>query len=228
MTEKDRLLEAAKAHVPFDGWSEASLLSAAKDCGLSGDQAHSVFARGALDLALAYHRDGDAKMVASLRAANLDDMRFRDRIAAGVRFRLEAGDKELVRKGMAFFALPQNASEGAGALWATCGLIWETLGDTSVDLNWYTKRVTLSAVYSSVVLFWLGDTSEGDADTWAFLDRRIDDVMQIEKIKGQARGTSLYKVFISGPGKLLDAIKAPAASHENYPGRWSDDEASKD
>lgn len=225
MADTKKLLEAALAHVPFDGWSDASLQAAAADCGFSAADLAVMFPRGALDLALAYHRAGDQDMVARLEQADLSQMRFRDRIASAVRFRLEAADKELVRRGMAFFALPQNAGDGAAALWQTCGLIWETLGDSSTDLNWYTKRATLSAVYSSVVLFWLGDDSEDNQDTWAFLDRRIDDVMQIEKIKGRARGSVLYKAFMSGPGKMLDGIKAPGAPNPNYPGRWAPDEA---
>ncbi|WP_432448720.1 COQ9 family protein [Aliiroseovarius marinus] len=228
MTDKDRLLDAAISHVPFDGWSEATLTAAAQDCDMTEAQARAIFPRGALDLALAYHRWGDGQMVDRLNAADLDEMRFRDRIAAGVRYRLEVADKELVRKGMAFFALPQNAGDGAAALWTTCGLIWETLGDSSTDLNWYTKRATLSAVYSSVVLFWLGDDSEGNEATWAFLDRRIDDVMQIEKIKGQARGSALYKAFMSGPGKILDTIRAPGAPNPQYPGRWTPEDPSGD
>jgi ubiquinone biosynthesis protein COQ9 len=227
MIEKDKLLEAALNHVPFDGWSDATLIAAAEDCDLTETDARAMYPRGAVDLALAYHRAGDAKMVDRLNDADLSEMRFRDKIAAGVRFRLEVADKELVRKGMAFFAMPQNASDGAAALWATCGLIWETLGDSSTDLNWYTKRATLSAVYSSVVLFWLGDESDGDEATWEFLDRRIDDVMQIEKIKGQARGSALYKAFMSGPGKILDSIKAPGTPNPNYPGRWHPDEDEK-
>ena len=224
MTDKDRLLDAAIAHVPFDGWSDATLTASAQDCDMTETDVRAIFPRGALDLALAYHRKGDADMVARLTAADLAEMRFRDRIAAGVRYRLEVADKELVRKGMAFFALPQNAGDGAAALWQTCGLIWETLGDNSTDLNWYTKRATLSAVYSSVVLFWLGDETEGSEATWAFLDRRIDDVMKIEKIKGQARGSALYKAFMSGPGKILDGIKAPGGPNPNYPGRWQSED----
>ena len=119
MTLKDNLLEAATHHVPFDGWSDATLLAAAEDCGLTEADARAIYPRGALDLALAYHRAGDAKMVERLNAEDLSEMRFRDKIAAGVRFRLEVADKELVRKGMAFFAMPQNASDGAAALWHT-------------------------------------------------------------------------------------------------------------
>jgi ubiquinone biosynthesis protein COQ9 len=83
------------------------------------------------------------------------------------------------------------------------------LGDSSRDLNWYTKRATLSAVYAATVLFWLGDTSEGDADTWAFLDRRIDNVMQIEKAKAGLRDNPLGKALLRGPLKILERVHAP-------------------
>merc|ERR1739841_361076 len=115
----------------------------------------------------------------------MTEMKMRDKIIAAVRARLAVGDKEAVRRGMTLFALPQHAGDGAKALWATADLIWDTLGDSSDDVNWYTKRATLTAVLSSTVLYWLGDDSEGDEATWAFLDRRVGDVMQVEKLKAQ-------------------------------------------
>ncbi len=219
---KDKLLDAALAHVPFDGWSAGTLQAAAAECGINMDSAKTLFPRGPVDMALAYHQRGDAEMLARLKATDLSALRYRDRIAAGVRFRLEAADRDIARKGITLFSLPQNAAIGAGAVWQTCGLIWESLADTSRDVNWYTKRATLSAVYSSTLLFWLGDGSEGAAETWNFLDRRIDNVMSIEKAKGKARQTELFKAFMRGPGRVLGQIKAPASSagdrHEGYPG----------
>ena len=88
-------------------------------------------------------------------------------------------------------------------------MIWSGIGDTSEDINWYSKRATLSGVYGATVLYWLGDESETNADTWAFLDRRIGNVMQIEKAKGQFRGSALGRAFEAGPGALLSKIRKP-------------------
>ena len=188
---KDKLLDAALAHVPFDGWSEASFEAAVSESELEPALAHGLCPRGAVDLAVAYHKRGDMRMLARLAQTDLDEMRYSARVTAAVRYRLEAvEDKELVRRGMTLFALPSFAPEGARLIWETCDAIWEALGDTSEDLNWYTKRATLSGVYSSAVLYWLGDTSEGHEATWAFLERRIENVMQFEKVKAKARGWS--------------------------------------
>jgi len=215
---KARVLEAALAHVPFDGWSERTLAAAIADAGVPAALARSLFPRGGVDLALAYHALGDAEMVERLATLDLSAMRFRDRIATAVRTRLELADRELVRRGTTLFSLPQHAADGARAIWGTADAIWTALGDTSQDLNWYTKRVTLSAVHGATVLYWLGDESTGRQATWDFLDRRIDQVMQVEKLKAGFRENPLGKAWAAGPGKLFESIRAPRL-RDDLPGR---------
>ena len=206
---KDRVLNASQLHAPFDGWSEATLRAAIIDSGVTPALARALFPRGGVDLAIAYHKRGDASMRAAYNATDLAALRIRERITLAVRLRLQGADKELVRRGSALFSLPNHAIEGAGLIWATADAIWEVLGDTSRDVNWYTKRATLSAVYGATVLFWLGDTSDGDHDTWAFLDRRIENVMQIEKAKAGLRENRFAMGLMAGPIKLLSRIQAP-------------------
>ncbi|MCZ4365743.1 COQ9 family protein [Sulfitobacter dubius] len=219
---KDQLLDVALMHVPFDGWSSATFNAAIKDSGLDPALARAVCPRGAVDLAVAYHRRGDAKMLEGLAQADLSQMRFSDRIAKAVRLRLEAGDREAIRRGSTLFALPHHAPEGAGLIWETSDKIWTALGDTSDDVNWYSKRATLSGVYSATLLYWLGDASEGHQATWSFLDRRIDDVMQIEKLKAQVRESPTLSRLMAGPNWLLSHIKAPRGQQDpDLPGRWT-------
>jgi ubiquinone biosynthesis protein COQ9 len=208
---KPRLLQAALTHVPFDGWSEATFRAACRDVGIDPALGRAHFPRGAVDLALAYHAAGDAAMVARLRATDLSALRFRERVAAAVRFRLEAAsDKEVVRRGTTLFALPQHAAEGARAIWGTADLIWTALGDRAEDLNWYTKRATLAGVYASTVLYWLGDDSPGHQATWEFLDRRIEDVMRIEEVKAKLRENPLTRPMMAGQDWLAARIRRPA------------------
>lgn len=218
-----RLLDAAKAHVPFDGWSDATFRAAISDAGVDEAVALAACPRGAVGLALAYHEAGDAEMLKRLAGSDLSDMRFRDKVTLAVRLRLEAiEDKELVRRGMALFSLPHYAPEGVQAVWRTSDRIWTALGDNANDINWYTKRMTLSGVYSATVLFWIGDTSDGHENSWAFLGRRIDDVMQIEKIKAQLRENKLVDGLMAGPLAFLGRIKPPQSGHQTrMPGRWN-------
>lgn len=220
---KEQLLDAIVMHVPFDGWSDAAFRAAVSDTGIDMVEARAACPRGAMDLAVAYHKRGDELMLKRLEAEDLSDLRFRDKVAAAVRFRLEAiDDKEAVRRGTTLFSLPHNAPEGAKLIWGTCDAIWTALGDTSDDVNWYTKRGTLSGVYSSTVLFWLGDDSLEHHATWEFLDRRIDDIMQIEKVKATVRKSKLLSTMFAGPSWVLSQIKAPSRkAPSDLPGSWT-------
>lgn len=206
---KADLLAAALAHVPFDGWSDATLAAAARDLGFDVGVARALYPRGGVDLALAYHSDGDAQMVQRLAETDLSPLRFRDRIAVAVMIRLACADRELVRRSSALFALPQHGADGVTAIWGTADQIWTALGDASTDVNWYSKRATLSAVYAATVLFWLGDSSAASADTRDFLNRRIDNIMGIEGFKARFRDSALGKAFMAGPGRGLSMIRAP-------------------
>lgn len=214
-----RMMQAVLKHVPFDGWSDTAFRAAAEEAGVPLALARGIFPRGAVDLAAAIHRQGDAEMTARLAGEALTGLRFRDRVAHAVRLRLEiAGDREVVRRASALFALPLHAAEGARLIWGTADAIWTALGDTSRDVNWYSKRATLSAVYGSTVLYWLGDDSPGHEATWAFLDRRIEDVMQIEKAKAKFRDNPLGKALLNGPLKVLDRVQAPRGQ-DHLPGK---------
>lgn len=212
-TLREQLLEAALIHVPFDGWSGSCFEAALADTGIDPTVAAAICPRGAVDLALAFHQRGDARMLAGLAEADLGGLKFRERVALAVRLRLEAAstpdEKEAVRRGVTLFALPQHAGEGIKAVWGTCDAIWTALGDSSDDINWYSKRATLSGVYSSTLLFWLGDDSPDHQASWDFLDRRIADVMQFEKLKAQVNANPLLKPFLAGPNWLAKHVRAP-------------------
>lgn len=202
--QRDRLLEAALAHVPFDGWSRRSVFAGARDLGIEPGLARRLFPGGGDDLLAQLERWADRRMLAQIDIAALAALRVRERIATLVRARLEvlAPHREAMRRAVAARLLPGNALAGCASMWRTVDLMWSVAGDQADDYNYYTKRSLLAAVWTSTFLFWLEDRSEGCRDSWAFLDRRIDDVMQIGAL-GARVGQAL-----SGLGRLN-----PLASH---------------
>ena len=215
------LLDAVLPHVAFDGWSEAALRAGAADLGVEEQTVKALCPRGAIDLAVAYHKRSDDQMAAAMAGADLAAMRYSERVAFALRQRLAHADREAVRRGTALFSLPLHAAEGAALIWGTADRIWNELVDTSRDVNWYSKRAILSAVYSSVVLFWLGDES-GGAETEAFIDRRIGDVMQFEKSKAQLRESKAFGPLMRGIGQALSGIRAPHREPaSDLPGYWA-------
>jgi ubiquinone biosynthesis protein COQ9 len=183
--QRDRLLEAALVHVPFDGWSRRSLSAGAADLGLEPGLARRLFPRAGDDLLVHVERWADRQMLA--RVGQLDELRVRERIAQLVRTRLEilGPHREAMRRATAARLLPGNGLAACGSLWRTVDLMWAAAGDDARDASYYTKRSLLAAVWTSTFVYWLEDRSEGFQDTWAFLDRRIDNVMQIGKLRAR-------------------------------------------
>lgn len=186
----DRVLDAALPNVPFDGWSAALLSRAASEAGVTSDELLLACPRGAFDLIEYWVARTDREMVKAAEAAPMAEMKVREKIAFLVRARLEPmmPHREAVRRALAFQAASPYAPKGLTQLYRTVDAMWYAAGDTATDWNYYSKRVLLAGVYSATMLYWLNDRSEDGAPVWAFLDRRIADVMRIEKVKGRVKG----------------------------------------
>ena len=215
-----KLMLAALPNVAFDGWSNSTFVAACREADISERKARLFCPRGALDLAIAFHKWGDDQFETAFTKKKISELKVREKIRKAVELRIKlASDKEAVRRGVVLFALPIYAFEGSRLIWDTSDLIWELVGDNSEDYNWYSKRAILSAVYASTVLYWLGDNSEGSEETWHFLDRRIEDVMKFETVKVQLITNKFTNEFNGLTEKFLKTIKRPSRNIDpNLPG----------
>lgn len=187
-----QILRVFPAHAAEKGWTEAAFAAAVAEAGLSEGEAALACPRGAFDLFDAFAARADAAMLAGLEDLDLPNMRIRDKVRAAVQLRLEAqaGYKDAARAMTRALARPDRAPEAARLLWRTADHIWKALGDTSTDENFYTKRATLSGVLASTYARWFSDDSADHEATWMFLDARIENVMQFEKLKARLKPIS--------------------------------------
>lgn len=179
--ERRKLLAAALPLVPFEGWSEQTLRRAAAAAGLPAGFGRLAFPGGPGELVAFYVAETDRAMLAALAKHDLAALKVRQRIALAIRLRLEAaqGQREAVRRALALQLLPGQQARALRGLYGTVDAIWRAAGDTASDFNFYTKRGLLAPVYTATLLFWLDDRSAGQAETWAFLERRIDEVLRV-------------------------------------------------
>lgn len=178
-------------HAAFDGWSEAAIASAAAELGVPAERARLAFPGGKASMIDAWFDSVDIAMLAAFPPERIAAMKIRDRIRELVMFRLEwmLPEREALRRALAILAAPLNAAASARLAWRSADRIWRLAGDTATDFNHYSKRTILIGVYGSTSLIFLNDESEGLAETRAFLDRRIENVMQFEKTKARWRGS---------------------------------------
>jgi len=180
---KDALILAVLPEIPFSGWTVAALTQAAKAAGLDPSMAERAFPGGVVDAVLHFIDLGDRRLAEDAAKDGLQGLRLAGRIRWLIRHRLGAWSehREAVRRATVILSLPGNMARTTRATWATADLMWHLAGDEAVDFSYYTKRISLSAVYSSTLLCWMSDDSEGALETWSFLDRRLADLSYLPK-----------------------------------------------
>jgi len=183
------VIEAALPHAAFDGFTDRVLEDAGRAAGLNSSETLRLFPDGPLSLVEAWSDAVDAQMTQTLAAMDFPGMKIRLRIAAAVQARLAIlkRHKEAARRAAAILSLPMHASLAAKLLYRSVDAMWRAAGDTATDFNFYTKRGILAGVYGATLVRWFADSSEDEAATNEFLAARIENVMQFEKFKAQAK-----------------------------------------
>lgn len=204
---RDTLALAVGENAVFDGWTQAAVDSAAAQLGIDPDQARLAVPKDQAGKIDVYIRAVDRELEAWFTPERLQGLKIREKIRGLIWKRLEimAPAREAVRRALSILAMPQNLPTGLKSGWRTADTMWRIAGDTSTDFNHYTKRMTLSGVYGATLLVWINDETEGWMETSAFLDRRIEDVMQFEKFKAQWKGQEHFSVT-----RFLGRLRYPA------------------
>jgi ubiquinone biosynthesis protein COQ9 len=203
-----KLALAVGENAVFDGWSRAAVDSAAQQLGIDTVQARLAMPKSQAGMIDTYIQEVDRALEAHFTPELLAGMKIREKIRSLVwqRLEIQGPAREAIRRALAILAMPQNVPLALRISWRTADLMWRIAGDIRTDFNHYTKRMTHGAVYGSTLLVWLDDQSEGWTDTAAFLDRRIDDVMKIEKLKADWRKSSDLRL---SPSRFFGRLRYP-------------------
>ena len=114
-------------------------------------------------------------------------MKIHHRIITTIKTRITLYEpyREAIRRLVSWIVIPSSKQPQYifSRLFETADLLWRTAGDTSTDFSYYTKRLILISVYSQTLLYWLNDRSPNYEKTWKFLDKRIQNVLVITKVK---------------------------------------------
>lgn len=182
--EKKKLITQFFELVPSHGFNETTLVQANEAAGFALHYHEILLPEGVTYLA-EYYTAQISEKIEKKYQGKLAALSIRDRIFTLIAARIDilAKEKETATALLRFLSMPNHAFLTAKLLWKTADHLWCLAGDNSTDFNFYTKRSLASAIYSSTLLYFTTDTSKGHKDTKAFLRRRIEDVMVIQKVK---------------------------------------------
>jgi len=182
---KLELLDASLKQVMRYGWSKEAVRAAAEELGKPSVVAGLVKGGGA-ELVLHHVAVCNKQLNLWMKEESVRQTEDGGRIKVG-KFVREAVVRRLSMNGeyvradrwaeaLALTAIPPHCEGALKGMQELCDDIWYHAGDISTDYNWYTKRVTLAAVYGATEVFMLQDRSPNFEETWAFLDRRLGDL----------------------------------------------------
>ena len=199
-------------HAGFDGWTPLAVERAGQAMGVDPLVAGLVFA-SPVEMIDAWFASIDAAMLAMLTPEALAAMKIRARITTLVETRLDliAPHREALRRALSILAMPQHLARATRLGWRAADTIWRAAGDTATDYNHYTKRAILGSVYAATMTVFLDDESENLADTRAFLGRRIEGIMQFEKVKAKFAGKNDGVDRYFSPARLFGRLRYPAS-----------------
>ena len=186
---RTEILQTLLEQFPFQGWTQTNLQNISRDLGHSDRLLIRLFPNGLRDVIDGQADLLDRKMLKTIDPQELKTIPIRNKISKLVFARISAMSscREASSRLFPLLYTPQYLPTGTKILWRTVDLMWRTVGDTSTDFNYYSKRSLLAGVYCSTLLCWLTDDSDNYSQTESFLDRRIANVMSLQKIKPRVK-----------------------------------------
>ena len=208
------LIRAMLTHVPFDGWTWEAMEQGAKDIGFDKKKTPSIrikifkslFKNGSIDFIDIFSEMIDLEVKEKYELIESKPTRIPEKIKKIIMIRLNLCEKykEAVRSSISLTAIPKNSKISFNILYRTCNSMWRMAGDKSTDFSFYTRRMSLAAVYISTLLFWLNDKSSNNVETEFFLDRRLNDIRKISIVK---KTFSEFKKYTNNFDVIKNTIK---------------------
>ena len=195
--QRDRIVLAALESSQRLGWTMAALRWGAHKSEGSSALADILFPHGAAEAAAHLSDWADRSTLHShvFSSCEWQNMSIRNRLTTLITTRLSLlrHHKSAIRRATICLALPTHPIYFWQSLYQTVHIFWQAAGDRSTDINFYSKRMILASVYGTTFLVWLHDNSQDDQDTFAFLERRMNNAI----------------IFGSQAGRIAHFIRRP-------------------
>ncbi len=188
MEQKDKIREQFIGLLAFEGWSQQALEKAVKNCGFEQSYADIIYPGKIAEFTNEFIEECNSQ---ALRTALNDDfkkLRTTQKVEEIIFQRINAYHSKLVtidnvRKFTGYCTNPAHLARSFRNIYEFSSDVWYLLGDKSTDFSYYTKRASLSAIYTKSMLYSLSDKSDNLSQTRKFIQKSIDGLMKINKLK---------------------------------------------
>ena len=180
-----RILKLAKLIIAEEGLNSNTFATIAVKHNLNINEINLLFPDGNKDL-LEYSLDQlNIELQEYCKSIDLIRLPLHKRIRKILLSKIEIMNKEknFYKKIFLKSLLPNKTISLSKQLYKSIDQIWYLAGDTSVDFNFYTKRLILAGIYSRVILFFFNNNSQKELEN--LLDLNLKRVAKIPELKSK-------------------------------------------
>jgi ubiquinone biosynthesis protein COQ9 len=217
-----QILNCSLEEVKKYGWTMEAISMGAKAAGYL-NVTHGILENGIIDLVYFFVTHLNRELVLKLSKLDLSRMTLKEKLFTMIQLRLQMLIPYIQTwsQALALLALPQNLPQSTESLAILIDEMWYQAGASHVDFDWYTKRLSLGAVYVATELHMLTDASKDFADTWKFLERRLDDMSSCSQTLIEVEKT--FGII----GKAVFALLLPKTSHRTQTNQQSNPQSNQ-
>ena len=205
--DQHALIRAMLVHVPFDGWSVASIEAAAADLGLDGAATQTLLPNGIKSALAGFVDMGDHHMAAAFAELEDKPKGVSATIKTLILLRLDAASphRQAVTAALKILARPDYAPLATRIFARSIDRMWRLAGDRAVDFSFYSKRAILAGVFASCLAWWVANPSADAARRDAFVSARLKDAAILPKLTAPAN--KLAKGGVQFVSRVLQQLR---------------------
>ena len=204
---KNQILQEAKPYIVKYGWNENLFVSMKNDTKFTYEEMNVVFPNGYTTLMEMYLDDINSKMTVKSKNINLIRLRVHERIRELflLRLMIMSEEKKLISKTFLNLLLPYNYKLALKNLYKTVDQMWFLAGENSTNFNFYSKRVILASIYTSVMMHFVNN--DNIDETIILLNKQLKRVSKIPQIKSRINDITKIIPQIFKFGKDINFFK---------------------
>lgn len=186
---KQKVTEKFINLLAFEPWSNETLEKACEEAGFDKAFTFALYPGKIAEFTHEFVQQCNENAFAQAKAvANFQGLKIGQKVeeiiyARILQYHTRLKNFESLKKFIGYSANPKNIGASLGNIYEFANDVWYEIGDKSTDISYYTRRLSLSAIYSKCMLYSLSDKSDNLTQTKKFIQKSIDALLKINKLK---------------------------------------------
>lgn len=177
--------------------SDEILQKSLKNCQIEEKYQKIIFENGVLSLLEFYIEEIIEKMQQEItKQVDFNNFKIRDKVRFALYNIFEQQNPKIAAKIQEFYLNPANLCQKQGAKPAILAFknaiklsdaIWGSIGDSSTDFNYYSKRLILAKIIITTFQYFTKEKDQKITKTKQIIDQEIAKIMKFEKFKAKTK-----------------------------------------